>query len=155
MVKKGELILHNDTRQGSTSVRDKSKYVSKNQEVVHDRVVDNITPKPPKASFNLTDNFKASKHVENPPSDKQTSGNRLRNSWATRPKREFTPVGEPLDVVYKTLLQKNSYPQWITLSPMIRNLNHHGGTRHHSVNITKIRVTRLSIALICITRSRI
>ena len=30
MVKKGELTLHKDTRQGSTSSKDKSKYVSKN-----------------------------------------------------------------------------------------------------------------------------
>ena len=30
MVKKGELTLHKDTRQGPTSVRDKSKYVTKN-----------------------------------------------------------------------------------------------------------------------------
>ena len=60
MIKKGELTLHKDTRQASTS-RDKSKYVSKNREVVHDGVVDNITPKPEKVAFNLTDNLKASK----------------------------------------------------------------------------------------------
>ena len=61
MVKKGEVTLHKDWRQGSTSIRDKSKYVSKNWEVVHDRVVDNIPPKLAKASFNVTDNLKASK----------------------------------------------------------------------------------------------
>ena len=61
MVKKGELTLHKDKRQGSTSVRDKSKYANKNREVVHDGVVDNITPKPAKVAFNLTDNIKASK----------------------------------------------------------------------------------------------
>ena len=105
MVKKGELTLNKDMRQGSTSIRDKSKYASKNQELVHDGVVHNITPKPTKVAFNLTDNLKASKQVEKPPSDKQTSRNRLRNSWATHPKREFTPLEEPLDVVYKTLLQ--------------------------------------------------
>ena len=53
MVKKGELTLQKDTRQGSTSSKDKSKYVNKNQEVVHDKIVNNITPKPTKATFNL------------------------------------------------------------------------------------------------------
>ena len=99
MVKKGELTLHKDTRQGSTSASDKSKYASKNREVVHDGVVDNITPKPAKVAFNLIDSIKASKQAEKPPSDKQVSGNRPRNSWATRPKREYTPLGEPIDVV--------------------------------------------------------
>ena len=61
MVKKGELTLHKDTRQESTSIKDKSKYTSKNQEVFHDGVVDNITPKPAKVAFNITDNLKASK----------------------------------------------------------------------------------------------
>ena len=105
MIKKGELTFHKDTRQGSTSARDKSKYASKNQEVVHDGVVDYITPKPTKVPFNLTDSLKAAKQAEKPPHDKQVSGNRPRNSWASRPKREYTPLGEPLDVVYKTLLQ--------------------------------------------------
>ena len=106
MVKKGELTLYKDTRQGFTSIKDKSKYASKNREVVHDRVVDNITPKPAKVAFNLTNNLKASRQAEKSLSDKQASGNRPRNSWATCPKREFTPLGEPLDVVYKTLLQQ-------------------------------------------------
>ena len=79
--------------------------MSKNQEVVHDGVVKNITPKPAKATFNLTDNLKASKQVKKTPPDNKTSGNNLRNSWATHPKREYMPVGEPLDVVYKTILQ--------------------------------------------------
>ena len=105
MVKKGELTLHKDTRQGSTSVWDNSKYASKNQEVVHDRVVDNITPKPTKVAFNLTDGLKVAKQAEKSPPDKQVSRNRPRNSWAMRPKRKYTPLGEPLDVVYKTLLQ--------------------------------------------------
>ena len=105
LIKKGELTLHKDTRQGSTSARDKSKYASKNREVVHDGVVDNITAKPTKAAFNLTDGLKAAKQAEKPPSDKQVFGNRPRNSWATRPKRNYTPLGEPLDVVYKKLLQ--------------------------------------------------
>ena len=76
MVKKGELTLHKETRQGSTSARDKSKYVSKNREVVHDGVVDNITPKPAKMAFNLIDNFKVAKQAKKPPPDKQVSGNR-------------------------------------------------------------------------------
>ena len=99
---KGEITFHKDTRQGSTSARDKSKYASKNREVVHDGVVDYITPKPMKAVFNLTNGLKAAKQAEKPPSDKQVSRNRPRNSWD---KREYTPLGEPLDVVYKTLLQ--------------------------------------------------
>ena len=74
---------------------------------MHDRVVDNITPIPSKVAFNLTNNIKASKNVEKPPSNNMTSKNKLRNSFsATHPKQEFTPFGEPLDVVYKTLLQK-------------------------------------------------
>ena len=105
MVKKGELTLHKDTRQGSTSGKDKTKYASKNWEVVHDGVVDDITPKLAKVAFNLTDTLKASKQAEKPPSDKQVSRSRPRNSWATCPKREYTPLGEPLDVVYKALLQ--------------------------------------------------
>lgn len=105
MVKKGELTLHKDTRHGSTSVKDKSKYANKNREIVHDGVVDNITPKPAKVAFNLIDNLKASRQAEKSLSDKQASRNRPRNSWATRPKREFTPLGEPLYVVYQTLLQ--------------------------------------------------
>ena len=155
MVKKGELTLHKDTRQGSTS-RDKSKYASKNREVVHDGVVDHITPKLAKVAFNLTDNLKASKQAEKPPSDKQVSGNRPRNSWATCPKREFTPLGELLDVVYKALLQKkNSYPHWITLDPTIHSLGHLCGTRLRTVNITEIRATRPLIGLICVIRFKI
>ena len=61
MVKKGELTFHKDTRQGSTSGKDKTKYASKNREVVHDGVVDNISPKLEKVAFNLTDNLKVSK----------------------------------------------------------------------------------------------
>ena len=70
MVKKGELTLHKDTRQGSTSVRDKSKYASKNREVFHDGFFDNITPKLAKVAFNLTNNLKVSKLAEKPPFDK-------------------------------------------------------------------------------------
>ena len=39
MVKKGELTLQKDIKQGSASNKDKSKYVSKNWEVVHDGFV--------------------------------------------------------------------------------------------------------------------
>ena len=65
MVKKGELTLQKDIKQGSTSSKDKSKYVSKNWEVVHDGFVDNITSKPTKETFNLTDNLKESKNLRN------------------------------------------------------------------------------------------
>ena len=40
MVKKGEITLEKDTKQGSTSSKDKSNYVNKSWEVVHDGVVD-------------------------------------------------------------------------------------------------------------------
>ena len=73
--------------------------------MVHDGVVDNITPKPTRVAFNLIDGLKAAKQAQKPPPDKQVSGNWPRNSWATHPKRDYTPLGEPLDVVYKTLLQ--------------------------------------------------
>jgi hypothetical protein len=72
---------------------------------VHDGVVNNVTPKPAKASFNLTDSLNVAKNAKKPPSNNKTSGNKPRSSWASRPKREFTPLGEPLETVYKTLLQ--------------------------------------------------
>ena len=86
MVKKCELTLQKDTRKGSTSSKDKSKYVSKNWEVAHDGVINNITPKPTKVAFNLIDNLRESKNVEKSPPDNKTSGNKPRNSWATCPK---------------------------------------------------------------------
>ena len=43
--------------------------------------------------------------AEKPPPDNKISDKKLRNSWTTHSKREYTPLGEPLDVVYKTLLQ--------------------------------------------------
>ena len=92
--------------------------MSKNWEVVHDRVVDNITPKLAKVVFNLTENLKASKNVEKSPPDNKTFGNKLKNtSRVSHSKWEYALLGEPLDVVYKTLLQKkliypfdNSHP---------------------------------------------
>ena len=61
--------------------------MNKNQEVVHDGVVDNITPKPAKETFNLIDNLKVSKNVEKPPSDNKTFGKKPKNSsWVTCPK---------------------------------------------------------------------
>ena len=86
MVKKGELTLQKDTRQGSTSNRDKTKYVNKNREVVHDGVVDNVTPKPAKAAFNLTDGLNVAKNAKKPPPNNKTSGKKPRNSWASCPK---------------------------------------------------------------------
>ena len=106
IVKKGKLTLQKDTKQGSTSNKDKSKYVNKNWEVVHDGVFDNITPKPAKVAFNLIDNLRAYKNIEKPPIDNKMFGNKQKNSsWVIHPKKEYTPLGEPLDVVYKTLLQ--------------------------------------------------
>ena len=71
---------------GIKSNRDKTKHVNKNQEIVYDGVVDNVTPKPAKMTFNLTDCLKEAKNAEKPPLDNKMSGNKLRNSWATRPK---------------------------------------------------------------------
>ena len=86
MVKKGELTLQKDTKQGSTSNKEKSKYVNKNQEVLHCVVVDNITPKPAKVVFNLIDNLKASKNVEKYPPNNKTFGNKPKNSsWVSHP----------------------------------------------------------------------
>ena len=93
MVKKGELTLQKDTKQSATSNKDKTKYISKNREVVHDGVVDNVTLKPTKEAFNLTDGLNAAKNAKKPPLDKKTSKKKMRNSWATSPKREYTPLG--------------------------------------------------------------
>ena len=47
MVKKGDLTLKKDNKQGSSSSgKDKSKVVNKNWDVVNDGVVDNVTIKP-------------------------------------------------------------------------------------------------------------
>lgn len=74
---------------------------------MHSGVVDNITPRIANEEFNLIDNLKASKTTEKYPPDNKTFGNKLRNSsWVSHSKCEYTPLGEPLDVVYKTLLQK-------------------------------------------------
>ena len=79
MVKKVELTLLKDTK-GST-------YVNQNLDVVHDGVIDNITAKPTKASFNPTKNIKASKNIDKPPPNNKTFKNKLRNSsWAMFPK---------------------------------------------------------------------
>ena len=42
--------------------------------MVHDGVVDNITPKPTKVAFNLTDGLKAAKQAEKPPPVNQCLG---------------------------------------------------------------------------------
>ena len=87
MLKKGEITLQKDTKQGSTCNKDKSRYVSKNKEVLHDGFVDNITPKPVKAMFNLTNNLRASKNVEKPPFDIKKFGNKPNKiSWVSHPK---------------------------------------------------------------------
>ena len=54
---------------------------------MYDGVVDNITPKPSKVTFNLTHNLKESKHVDKPPTDNEVFGNKLKNSsWVACPK---------------------------------------------------------------------
>ena len=50
---------------------------------MHDRVVNNITPKTAKVAFNLIDNFKASMNVEKPPSNNKMFGNKLKNYAAS------------------------------------------------------------------------
>lgn len=59
---------------------------TKNREVVHDGVVDNVTPKLAKVAFNLTDGLNAAKNTEKPPPDNKTSEKKLRNSWVSHPK---------------------------------------------------------------------
>ena len=89
-----------------------------NREVVHNGVVDNSTPKPSKMDFNLTDNIHVSKNTDKSTPDNKTFGNKTKNSsWVNLPKCEHTPLGEPLDMVYKNLLQNqiitlldNSHP---------------------------------------------
>ena len=55
MVKKGDLIVNKDNKQGSSSSKkDKSKGTNKNCDVVNDGVIDNLTAKPPRVVFNLT-----------------------------------------------------------------------------------------------------
>ncbi|WP_233109403.1 hypothetical protein, partial [[Clostridium] innocuum] len=55
MVKKGELTLNKDNKQGpSPSNKDKDKIVNKNIDVMNDKVVDNVMPKPSKSIFNLS-----------------------------------------------------------------------------------------------------
>ena len=93
-------------------------YVNKNIKVVHNGVVDKITPKLAKAVFNLIDNLKAFKNFNKSPRNNKMLGNKLKNtSWVSCPIWEYTPLGETLDVVYKTLLQNklispldNSWP---------------------------------------------
>ena len=52
MVKKGELTLNKDNKQGFSTNKDKGKTVNKNLDVVNDGVVDNVTTKPSKPFFN-------------------------------------------------------------------------------------------------------
>lgn len=80
MVKKGEITLQKDTKQGSKSSKDNTKYVNKNREVVHDGVIDNIMPKTAKTHFNLTNNLKASKNIDKPLPKNKTFGNKMKNS---------------------------------------------------------------------------
>ena len=106
MVKKGDLTVNKDNKQGSSSNKDKSKAINKNRDVVNDGVIDNLTAKPPRSVFNLTTSLQAAKATEQATAgNKQTSNYSRSKPWALRPKREYTPLGEPLDVVFKTLVK--------------------------------------------------
>ena len=48
---------------------------------MHDRVVNNISPKLAKVVFNLIDNLKTQKNADKSPSNNKTSGNKPMNSW--------------------------------------------------------------------------
>ena len=62
MIKKGDLNVNKDNKQGfSSSSKDKSKVINKNRDVVNDGVVDNIIAKPPKVVFNLTTSMQIAK----------------------------------------------------------------------------------------------
>ena len=107
MVKKGDLTINKDNKQGSSSFnKDKSKATNKNRDVVNGNVVDNLTAKPPKAIFNLTTSLQVAKATEHATTrTKQISNYSRHKPWAPRPKREYTPLGEPLDVIFKTLVK--------------------------------------------------
>ena len=65
MVKKGDLTIKKDNKQGSSSSnKDKSKGINKNHDVVNDGVVDNLVAKPPKVIFNLTTSLQKTKATE-------------------------------------------------------------------------------------------
>lgn len=68
---RGDLTLQTDTKYVSNSSKDESKNVNKNQDEVHDGAVDNITHKPPKEAFNITDRIHMSKDTK-----KATTNNR-------------------------------------------------------------------------------
>lgn len=106
MIKKGELTLGKDNKQGSSnSNKDKGKLVNKNRDVVNDGVVNNVTTKPAKSIFNLSSSIQVVKAAENPTKENQQPSRFSRNKpWASRHNCEFTLLGEPLDVVYKTLM---------------------------------------------------
>ena len=62
MVKKGDLTVNKDNKQGPpSSNKDKSKVINKNHDVVNDDVIDNLTTKPPKAIFNLKTSLQVTK----------------------------------------------------------------------------------------------
>lgn len=84
MVKKGKKTLQQGIKKGSNSNKDKSKYVKKNQEVIHDGMVNKITPKLAKPTLNLMGNIKSSKTTHKSPSNNKTIGNKKKNPfWAT------------------------------------------------------------------------
>ena len=65
MIKKGDLSVNKDNKQGSSSSnKDKSKVINKNRDVVNDGVIDTLTTKPPTPMFNLTTSMQAAKSTE-------------------------------------------------------------------------------------------
>ena len=62
MIKKGDLSVNKDKKQGSSSSgKDKPKVINKNRDVVNDGVVNKITAKPPKVVFNFTTSMQVAK----------------------------------------------------------------------------------------------
>ena len=106
MVKKWDLTINKDNKQGSSSNKDKSKATNKNHDVLNDGVVDNLTAKPPKAIFNLTTSLQVAKATEQATAGTKQTSNYFRSKpWAPRPKHKYTPLRDALDVVFKTLMK--------------------------------------------------
>ena len=86
MIKKGELTLNKDNKQGSSSStsKDKPKVINKNRDVVSDGVVNIITAKPPEAILNLTTSMQVAKATKHATVEmKQTSNYSRSKPWAS------------------------------------------------------------------------
>ena len=72
---------------------------------MNDRVVHSVTVKPQKVVFNLTTSMQEAKATKQVIVDIEPPSNySKRKPWDPRSKPKYTPLGKPLDVVYKTLL---------------------------------------------------